>query len=191
MLRQNKNIRETLVQKCQTCLMDTTEVVHTNGSQERSFRSDKRSNTSVTRKNGQINTGPMSTLGGGERSSSREQMCQCKNSKLTGPYIYRHNFDSSAVSNGSSRTGVIGQRVPTPQDVLTFSAKGGNSTYNSHELGIETQPSRDPPSKQIGGGQSIQTMMARSPQLIHRLAAEHEQYFNNVTAHASFDNSQN
>ena len=36
------------------------------------------------------------------------------------------------------------------------------------------------PSRSIGEGKSIQTLMARSPHLISRLAAEHEAYMNHM-----------
>lgn len=142
MLRQNK----ALVKKCQKCLMDTFEDCNA------SFRSDMRSNRSGTR--GTVSNA-MSSLNN-DRSPSQERttMCQCSKAvavapwtKKGGPYINKNpgGLDSSAMSN-SSHTNVNGQRgVSTPQEIMTFSARG-NSTFNSQ---IE------PPSKSIGGNQSI------------------------------------
>ena len=130
--------------KCQKCLLDTFEDPN-----DTSFRSETRSNKSGTRG---TSSNRMQSLNA-DRSSSRERlMCQCNKpvqNKNNTAYPKRPCLDSSAVSNSSHN---VGQRVSTPQEILTFSARG-NSTFNSQLM--EKQISNEAPSKSIGGGQSI------------------------------------
>ena len=158
MLRQSKVMRETLVQRCNNCLQSSGEAGATklNGrggsSQEfRSYKSD-RSSTQATFKNAKAS-----------HHLTSKECTQCFNvkgtSRAASPFMPRNQPLDSCSSAASNRKSAFEQRSKTPNnDHLTFS--------NGRGCNIGMAPT----------GQGLQTMMSRSPNLIGRLAAEHEIY---------------
>ena len=95
MLRQNKRVNEQVATKCQNCQQESYEL---GGSLERSFRSSNRSNTPISRNN--CVTTPLSTLGGGDRTSSRDcTNCQAKLPPAKLSYVYKNGVDATVQSN--------------------------------------------------------------------------------------------